>query len=240
MEYYIGDIQFFAQVHILYCNCKANIHITLVIDILQMQHNCICIDKMIYRQKLPENIWHLQNKIVTLHFEKNKHFTNMKDRIFELMKMVGKNPTDFATTIEISPAVLSSIKSGRTKPTLFLVEKIKSVYPNVNVNWLITGEGEMFMDREQGELAVNNEAKPVRKETPEVAYVNTVQTLEQSADREESEMLNEPEVIMKVENKKRVKEQDQWQVKTVIKPDDRKISQIIVLYNDGTFESLSK
>lgn len=164
----------------------------------------------------------------------------MKDRIFELMKMVGKNPTDFATTIEISPAVLSSIKSGRTKPTLFLVEKIKSVYPNVNVNWLITGEGEMFMDREQGELAVNNEAKPVRKETSEVAYVNTVQTLEQSADREESEMLNEPEVIMKVENKKRVKEQDQWQVKTVIKPDDRKISQIIILYNDGTFESLSK
>lgn len=164
----------------------------------------------------------------------------MKDRIFELMKMVGKNPTDFATTIEISPAVLSSIKSGRTKPTLFLVEKIKSVYPNVNVNWLITGEGEMFMDREQGELAVNNEAKPVRKETPEVAYVNTVQTLKQSADREESEMLNEPEVFMKVENKKRVKEQDQWQVKTVIKPDDRKISQIIVLYNDGTFESLSK
>lgn len=156
------------------------------------------------------------------------------------MKMVGKNPTDFATTIEISPAVLSSIKSGRTKPTLFLVEKIKSVYPNVNVNWLITGEGEMFMDREQGELAVNNEAKPVRKETPEVAYVNTVQTLKQSADREESEMLNEPEVFMKVENKKRVKEQDQWQVKTVIKPDDRKISQIIVLYNDGTFESLSK
>lgn len=164
----------------------------------------------------------------------------MKDKIFELMKMVGKNPTDFATTIEISPAVLSSIKSGRTKPTLFLVEKIKSVYPNVNVNWLITGEGEMFMDREQGELAVNNEAKPVRKETPEVAYVNTVQTLKQSADREESEMLNEPEVFMKVENKKRVKEQDQWQVKTVIKPDDRKISQIIVLYNDGTFESLSK
>lgn len=164
----------------------------------------------------------------------------MKDRIFELMKMVGKNPTDFAITIEISPAVLSSIKSGRTKPTLFLVEKIKSVYPNVNVNWLITGEGEMFMDREQGELAVNNEAKPVRKETPEVSYVNTVQTLEQNADREESEMLNEPEVIMKVENKKRVKEQDQWQVKTVIKPDDRKISQIIVLYNDGTFESLLK
>lgn len=157
----------------------------------------------------------------------------MKDRIFELMKMVGKNPTDFATTIEISPAVLSSIKSGRTKPTLFLVEKIKSIYPNINVNWLITGEGDMFTDGGQRELAVNIE-------TPQVACVNPVQPLEKSVDNEEGETLKEPEVIMKVENKKPANEQEQWQVKTVIKPDDRKISQIIVLYNDGTFETLTK
>lgn len=158
------------------------------------------------------------------------------------MKMVGKNPTDFATTIEISPAVLSSIKSGRTKPTLFLVERIKSVYPNININWLITGEGEMFTDGEQQkEQIITNEQNKtnVQPETKQPVQP-IVNNKEKTNDNNEAvDTFNEPEIAMRVENKQPQKKEE-WEVKTVIKPDDRKISQIIVLYSDGTFETLTK
>lgn len=151
----------------------------------------------------------------------------MKDRIFEVMKMVGMNPTDFANAIEISPAVLSSIKSGRTKPTLFLVEKIKSVYPNVNINWLITGEGEMLTDTNDTILQQQEEFTSIHLSN-EQTRVN------------ENQKVSEPDVAKRYENKQLNNNQELWQVKTMIKPDDRKISQIIVLYTDGTFESLMK
>ncbi|MCQ2344141.1 MAG: helix-turn-helix domain-containing protein [Paludibacteraceae bacterium] len=165
----------------------------------------------------------------------------MKNRIFEVMKVVGKNPTDFAATIEISPAVLSSIKSGRTKPTLFLIEKIKSVYPNININWLITGEGDMFTDKAQQTFFQENDEKPFSDNDDNIRkpYETPVKQTRQNA-KPENDKLGEPEVTMKVENKRKQEQQEQWEVKTVIKPDDRKISQIIVLYNDGTFETLNK
>lgn len=70
----------------------------------------------------------------------------MKDRLFRLIAQLGMNMRDFAKSIELSGPVLSSIKSGRTQPTLLVVSKIKAKYPNVNTNWLIAGEGEMFTD----------------------------------------------------------------------------------------------
>ena len=50
----------------------------------------------------------------------------------------------FAEYIEMSPASLSSIFNGRTKPTLNIVEAIKRKFPDINVEWLMFGTGNMF------------------------------------------------------------------------------------------------
>ena len=54
----------------------------------------------------------------------------------------------FANFVGISPATLSSIFQGRTKPTLNTVESINSKFPNINLDWLMFGKGSMFSVQE--------------------------------------------------------------------------------------------
>lgn len=71
---------------------------------------------------------------------------NMKDRIRQLMEAQRMTQQTFAQFVEISPATLSSIFTGRTKPTLNLVEAIIKKIPSVNLDWLMFGKGSMFAD----------------------------------------------------------------------------------------------
>ncbi len=68
----------------------------------------------------------------------------MKDRISALMKHMGMSQKDFANEICISPGTLSSIFSGRNKPTLNTLNNIHERFPEVNMDWLMNGKGEMF------------------------------------------------------------------------------------------------
>ena len=67
----------------------------------------------------------------------------MKERIRELMESLHKSQQDFAQFIEMSPASLSSIFNGRTKPTLTIVEAIKKKIPDISVEWLLFGVGDV-------------------------------------------------------------------------------------------------
>lgn len=62
----------------------------------------------------------------------------------------------FADYIGLAPATLSSIFNDRTRPTLNVVESIKKKIPNISIEWLMFGEGNMYSDetpsREQASL----------------------------------------------------------------------------------------
>lgn len=68
----------------------------------------------------------------------------MKDRIRQLMESQHLSQQSFADMLDISPASLSSIFNDRTRPTLNHVDAIKRSFPNINLQWLLYGEGEMF------------------------------------------------------------------------------------------------
>ncbi len=68
----------------------------------------------------------------------------MKDRIKQIMDAKQMSQQAFAAFIDISPATLSSIFNGRTKPTLVIVEAIKKKIPDINTDWLMFGSGNMF------------------------------------------------------------------------------------------------
>ena len=67
----------------------------------------------------------------------------MKDRIKDLMESQHMTQQSFANFLDLSPASLSSIFNGRTKPTLNIVEAIHKKFPNVSLNWLMFGVGSM-------------------------------------------------------------------------------------------------
>ncbi len=57
----------------------------------------------------------------------------------------------FAQLLEISPAQLSGIYNGRTKPTLNIVDAIHRKFPQVRTEWLLYGTAPMYVNMPQKE-----------------------------------------------------------------------------------------
>lgn len=74
----------------------------------------------------------------------------MKDRIRLVMERAQLSQQDFARKLEISPASLSSIFTGRTNPTNNHVSAVHRAFPDINVNWLMFGEGDMYLPTAAG------------------------------------------------------------------------------------------
>lgn len=67
----------------------------------------------------------------------------MKDRILQIMKSKGMSQQEFSRATGIAPASLSSIFNGRTAPTMKHAEALHRHFPELSINWLLFGEGEM-------------------------------------------------------------------------------------------------
>ena len=73
----------------------------------------------------------------------------------------------FADFIQQAPATLSSIFNGRTRPTLNVIDSIKVKIPNISIEWLLYGTGEMYITHPATE----------NPPSPEVVSAPTEQTL---------------------------------------------------------------
>ena len=73
-----------------------------------------------------------------------KHPYQMKDRIRQLMLDKAMSQKSFAAELCIAEATLSGIFNGRTRPTNQTVSAIHECFPEVNVMWLMFGEGDMY------------------------------------------------------------------------------------------------
>lgn len=69
----------------------------------------------------------------------------MKDRIRKVMESQNMTQQEFADFVHISPASLSSVFTGRTRPTLAIVEAIKGALPDISTDWLMFGSGNMWL-----------------------------------------------------------------------------------------------
>lgn len=80
----------------------------------------------------------------------------MKDRIRKVQDYVQMSQQDFAATLGISAASLSGIYTGRTQPTTKHVRAIHDAFPEVNVNWLLFGDGEMLISSANSDGAASS------------------------------------------------------------------------------------
>jgi len=79
----------------------------------------------------------------------------MKNRIEQIMRHYGLTATQFATEIGIQRSALSHIMSGRNKPSLDFVIKMKQRYSEINTDWLLLGFGNMFGGKQPGNSNVS-------------------------------------------------------------------------------------
>jgi transcriptional regulator with XRE-family HTH domain len=68
----------------------------------------------------------------------------MEDRLVQLLKSEGINPTRFAERIGVQRSSMSHILSGRNKPSFDFIIKILESFPSLNPDWLLRGKGMMY------------------------------------------------------------------------------------------------
>jgi transcriptional regulator with XRE-family HTH domain len=88
----------------------------------------------------------------------------MKDRIRRIMESQHMTQQVFAQFIKISPATLSGIFNGRTNPSLNIVEAIKNSLPSISTDWLLFGNGPMYIDVSKGESVASTGGSADSKE----------------------------------------------------------------------------
>lgn len=151
----------------------------------------------------------------------------MKDRIVQIMKSENMTQQDFAAALDISPSTLSSIFNDRTQPSLAIVNKIHDRFPNVNLMWLLYGQGEMYMTADtNGQPFVSPLSRASDDLSGALNKDRSVSDNTSSLDLFEVSQKNPvPSVPERVIER----------VKYIDKP-SRRITEINVYFDDGTYE----
>ncbi len=68
----------------------------------------------------------------------------MNKRVIEIIENKKLTPSRFADKIGVPRSTISHIISGRNKPSMELITKIADYYPDISLDWLIKGKGDMI------------------------------------------------------------------------------------------------
>jgi ribosome-binding protein aMBF1 (putative translation factor) len=68
----------------------------------------------------------------------------MNKRMELLIKTEGLTNSKFASILGIQRSNITHIIDGRSKPSVSFIEKLMTKFPHVNIEWFISGTGEMY------------------------------------------------------------------------------------------------
>ena len=78
----------------------------------------------------------------------------MNDRLKQFLAAENITQAEFADTIKVARASVSHILAGRNKPGYEFISGILRHYPNLNIEWLISGKGRMYKTDDRYEESV--------------------------------------------------------------------------------------
>ncbi len=145
----------------------------------------------------------------------------MKDRIKNIMENEEMTPAQFADSLQINRAVISHILNGRNNPSLDVVSKILADMPHINPSWLINGVGQMYAE------GYDQQSLHKDRDLFDVDDSKTIDSSRNSVDIQET----------KVNMIKKASQLSSIEVNAMQKAYAKKIKQIIIYYDDNTFET---
>lgn len=143
------------------------------------------------------------------------------DRLKMILERVNLTPGNFADKIGVSPATISHILSGRNKyPSAEVMLRLHETYPDIDLNWLLTGEGTLIKDDPDSMFTgsfFGDNLKNATKSTAEAE--NRKENALETANNVDNPIVKQ-EIIYKE------------------KP-TRKIAEIRIFFDDGTYETFT-
>lgn len=137
------------------------------------------------------------------------------------MESLNMTQQTFSQFLGISSASLSSIFTGRTKPTHVITDAIHKKLPNINMMWVHYGEGDMYVDSSEKSSGSEHVASPTGQ--MELTFEELTPATGKTAGSRGRQSASGTELTAK-------------ETKNVDKP-RRRITEIKVYYDDLTYES---
>ena len=81
----------------------------------------------------------------------NVNINKMNKRFKLWLESQNLNANSLSKLVDLNRSSISHIVNGRNKPSVDMLEKILSIYPNLNLNWLISGFGSMNIKQNTSE-----------------------------------------------------------------------------------------
>lgn len=142
--------------------------------------------------------------------------TTMNNRLKQFLLAENITQAQFADNINVVRASVSHVLSGRNNPSFDFIKAMMVKYPRLNMDWLIFGKGRMYKDSEQ---YPEDRLFPIDQELlPRIEISNPDEVIEEPM-KESTEFNTSTDIVQPI-----VKQ--------------RKISKIIVLFDDGTFQEM--
>lgn len=73
-------------------------------------------------------------------------YKNMNRRLLQFLQAENITQSQFADILNVARGSVSHILSGRNKPGYDFIESLLLHYPQLNLEWLLTGKGKMYKD----------------------------------------------------------------------------------------------
>lgn len=179
---------------------------------------------------------------------------SLNERIAKVIEYSNFSSSEFADEIDVQRSSISHITSGRNKPSLEFIIKIKSRFPEIHWDWLITGEGEMIIAERNKISHQDFESEDLLKEE-EVKSTSLSDLFTVISDEEDLNIKKEEEVMapnsnvgesiipqqntvqQKISDSQPTEKSNDQVLSEAIGNQQGKIKRIVIFYDNGKFES---
>ena len=205
-------------------------------DFLNLEFRILKHESDIYKLKFSSDFLQDSNKCFTfVKSIKNGNFcpisTTMdtKDRIKLIMEDQHMTQQVFADFLQQAPATLSSIFNGRTRPTLNIVDSIKKKIPDISIEWLLYGTGEMYISHPSAssddisQESSDGQELMLNFDSPTSGSSNGRQIASPGVNYQQGVRNTHPELVRE-------------ELK-IIEKEPRRVTEIRVYYDDQTYET---
>ncbi|MDY3524566.1 helix-turn-helix transcriptional regulator [Riemerella anatipestifer] len=169
----------------------------------------------------------------------NLYFMSLNERISKVIAYSELTASDFADEIEVQRSSISHITSGRNKPSLDFIIKIKDRFPEIEWDWLINGEGKM--------LKSGNPSESDNKEQPASPLPDLFSFEDNFISEEKKQVFPNPREYHKTEldteaelirESQPLENSDSEKIINIEKePSTPKVKRVVLFFDNGKFES---
>lgn len=173
---------------------------------------------------------------------------SLNERISKIIEYSGYTYSEFADEIDVQRSSVSHITSGRNKPSLEFIIKIKSRFPEILWDWLVNGDGEMLKsdlpDKNNEEITESEKPRPTS--LPDLfTLINEETNLEDNKDEalpnfesvSESDIIHKAPEERKISDSQRLEQNSSENIIKTTENQNSKIKRIVLFYENGKFES---